>query len=115
MPHRRAADRGRHATLELTEAERLVQATLGHRPVTFRYKGLVRTVEPHLIGLHEAGEPLLVAYQAEGPSRTGNLPGWRTFIVTEIEDLTVSDREYSGPRLDFDAAAHAMLVVFARA
>jgi hypothetical protein len=115
MPHRRAADRGRQATLDLTEAERLVQATLGHRPVTFRYQGLSRTVEPHLIGLHEAGDPLLVAYQAEGQSRSGDLPGWRTFIVTEIEDLSVSDRQFAGPRLDFEAAAHSMLVVFARA
>jgi hypothetical protein len=115
MPHRRATDRGRQATLELTDAERLVQATFGHRPVTFRYKGLLRTVEPHLIGLHEAGESLLIAYQAEGPSRSGDLPGWRTFIVTEIEDVSVSDRQFAGPRLDFDAAAHSMLVVFARA
>jgi predicted DNA-binding transcriptional regulator YafY len=115
MPHRRATDRERQATLELTDAERLVQAILGHRLVTFRYQGLVRTVEPHLVGLHEAGEPLLIAYQSEGPSRSGDLPGWRTFVVTEIEGLNESDRQFAGPRLEFDTAAHRMLVVFARA
>ena len=101
--------------MELTDAEHLVQAVLGHRTVSFRYQGLLRTVEPHLVGLHEAGEPLLIAYQAEGASRSGDLPGWRTFIVTEIEDLSLSDRQFAGPRLDFDTAAHRMLVVFARA
>ena len=115
MPHRRATDRGRQATLELTDAEHLVQAVLAHRPVTFRYQGLLRTVEPHLVGLHEAGEPLLIAYQSEGASRSGDLPGWRTFVVTELEDLSVSDRQFAGARLDFDTAAHHMLVVFARA
>jgi hypothetical protein len=115
MPHRRATDRGRQGTLELSDTERLIQATLGHRPVTFRYQGLLRTVEPHLVGIHEAGEPLLIAYQAEGPSRSGDLPGWRTFIVTELEDLTASDRQFSGPRPGFNPAGHRMLVVFARA
>ena len=115
MPHRRATDRGRQATMELTEAERLVHAVLGHRLVTFRYQGLLRTVEPHLVGIHEAGEPLLIAYQSEGPSRSGDLPGWRTFIVTEIEDLSVSETQFAGPRLDADTAAQRMMLVFARA
>jgi hypothetical protein len=115
MPHRRAADRGHQATLDLTDAERLIQATLAHQPVTFRYQGLMRTVEPHLVGMHEAGEPVLVAYQSEGASRTGDLPAWRTFIVTEIEDLEASDRAFAGPRPGFNPGAHPMLLIFARA
>ncbi len=115
MPHRRAADRGHQATLDLTDAERLIQATLGHRPVTFRYQGLLRTVEPHLVGIHEAGEPVLLAYQSEGPSRSGDLPGWRTFIVTEIEDLVVSDGQFPGARPGFNPGSHPMLLILARA
>ena len=115
MPHRRASDRGRHATLELTDAERLVQATLGHRPVTIRYKGLVRTVEPHLIGIHEAGEPLLVAYQTAGDSQSGDVPGWRTFITTSVESVDVTDERFPGPRGDLDIGAQRMIEVFARA
>src|SRR4051794_4438513 len=114
MPHRRATDRRHLATLDLTEPERLVQATLAHHQVTFRYQGLLRTVEPHLVGIHEAGEPVLVAYQSEGPSRSGDLPGWRTFILTEVEDVAVSDGQFPA-RPGFNPGSHPMLLILARA
>jgi predicted DNA-binding transcriptional regulator YafY len=100
---------------ETTGSERLVKAILARRVVTFFYRGLARTVEPHMLGLHEAGESLLVAYQTGGASGAGELPGWRTFLTSEIERVEVSDREFPGPRPDFDPAAHGMIEVFARA
>ena len=74
----RASWRGR-VDDELTGAERLVAAILDHRIVHFRYQGHDRTVEPHLLGLHEAGEPMLLAYQTAGGSNSGQIPGWRSF------------------------------------
>ena len=38
-------------------AYRLARAILDHRVVEFVYQGYRRTVEPYLLGLHEAGEP----------------------------------------------------------
>ena len=43
---------------DLTPAEALVRAVLEHRTVTLVYEGLRRVVEPHLVGIHEAGEPI---------------------------------------------------------
>jgi len=100
---------------ELTGAERLVLAILDHRSAQFRYQGRDRTVEPHMLGIHEAGEPMLVAYQTGGGSQSGELPGWRTFITTSIEDVVISDQHFPGPRGDRDIQAHRMIEIFARA
>jgi hypothetical protein len=100
---------------ELTGAERVVMAILDHRLVRFRYQGHERTVEPHLLGLHEAGEPLLVAYQTGGGSQSGQVPGWRTFITTSIEDVVVDHQHFPGPRGDLAVDKHRMIEIFARA
>ena len=104
-----------HVEDELTAAERLVVAILDHRIVHFRYQGHDRTVEPHLLGLHEAGEPLLVAYQTGGGSQSGQVPVWRTFITTSVEDVAINDHHFPGPRADLEVEKHRMVEIFARA
>ncbi len=99
----------------LMPGERLVRAILEHRLVGFRYQGRERIVEPHLLGLHEAGEPMLVAYQTAGASRSGDVPGWRTFITTSMEDVEILDQTFPGPRSDMRASSQPMLEIFARA
>ena len=96
-----------------TGTERLVRATLEHRVASFIYKGLRRTVEPHLIGLHEAGEPMLVAYQTGGQSGSGELPGWRTFVLTEI-DAVDAEGQIFNPQPGFNPESHRMVEIFAR-
>ena len=95
--------------------ERLVRAILEHRLVGFTYQGRERIVEPHLLGLHEAGEPMLLAYQTAGASRSGDVPGWRTFITTSMEGVEILDGTFPGPRSDMRASAAPMLEIFARA
>lgn len=104
-----------HPLEELTFGERLVLATLEHRVARIRYQGRDRVIEPQLIGIHEAGEPMLVAYQTAGGSQSGDVPGWRTFITTSIEDVEVTDQRFSGPRGDLDITVHRMIEIFARA
>jgi hypothetical protein len=99
----------------MTGTERLVRAVLEHRVVRFRYKGQSRTVEPHLVGLHEAGEPMVVGYQIGGGSNSGEVPGWRTFITGSVEEVEVADERFPGARGDLNLAAHAMTEIFARA
>jgi hypothetical protein len=104
-----------HPLEELTFGERLVLAVLEHRVTRIRYQGRERVIEPQLIGIHEAGEPMLVAYQTGGESRSGDVPGWRTFITTSVEDVEVTDQRFSGPRGDLDITVHRMIEIFARA
>jgi hypothetical protein len=103
------------ALQDLTNGERLVRAILDHRVVEFAYDGYRRTVEPYLLGLHEAGEPILLGYQTAGFSRSGDVPGWRAFITTAIGDVDITDRMFAGPPADFNPYGHSMLEIFARA
>ena len=104
----------RDATDGPAVGEALVRAILEHHTVAFDYRGVHRVVEPHLLGVHEAGEAVLVAYQTGGESER-ELPGWRTFIVAEIDDVASGGRSFPGARADFDRAAHGMTEIFARA
>jgi hypothetical protein len=98
---------------DLTPSERLVHAILDRRTVSLVYEGLRRVVEPHLIGIHEAGEPVVAAYQTGGFSHSGDLPGWRTFITTKIDTVEPRDETFT-PRSDCDRMADGMLELFAR-
>jgi len=115
MPDQQHTLRTTHPLEELTAGELLVLAILEHRVVSLRYQGRDRLVEPHLLGLHEAGEPLLVAYQTGGTSRSGAVPGWRTFITTSIDAVEITEEQFPQPRSDLNVAAHRMLEIFARA
>lgn len=106
---------GPEAASGLAVGEALVHGVLGHRVLSFDYQGLRRTVEPHMVGVHEAGEAVLLGYQTGGFSHTGEVPGWRMFIVAEIDDVEIEDRAFPGPRPDFDASGARMVDVFARA
>jgi hypothetical protein len=103
------------AFAELTTGERLVRAILDHRVIEFPYQGYRRTVEPYLLGIHEAGEPILLGYQTAGGSQSGEIPGWRAFITTGIGDVDVTNQSFAGPPSDFNPYGHSMLEIFARA
>ena len=98
---------------DLTPAEQLVRATLAHRTVNMVYEGLRRVVEPHLVGIHEAGEPMVAAFQTGGFSHSGDLPGWRTFITAKVESVDPRDERFD-PRSDCERMAEGMVEIFAR-
>jgi hypothetical protein len=115
MQQQQDAPRAAHPIDELTTGERLVLAILDHQVVRLSYQGRDRIVEPHLLGIHEAGEPILVAYQTGGTSGSGDLPGWRTFISTGVDQVELTGQHFPGSRSDLNAAAHPMVEIFARA
>lgn len=100
---------------ETPVGEAVVRAILAHQVISFDYGGGRRTVEPHLLGLQEAGEVALVAYQTAGFSVSGKLPGWRTFFLSEVGRIEVEPRTFGAPRPRFTPDAHQMVEIFARA
>jgi len=100
-------------TADLTPVEQLVRATLDHRTVNMVYEGLRRVVEPHLVGIHEAGEPMVAAFQTGGFSHSGDLPGWRTFITAKVESVDAREETFT-PRSDCERMAEGMVEIFAR-
>ena len=57
---------------------------------------------------------MLVAYQTGGGSRSGELPGWRTFIITEVQGAELLEEEFT-PMPGFNPGGYPMLELFARA
>ena len=80
------------STAKTTE---LSSAVKGRRVITFIYKKHARTVEPHALGIAKEGKPALLAWQASGESSTESPPGWRVFLVEEIEGLTMSETRFT--------------------
>jgi hypothetical protein len=95
--------------------QRIAQAVRDHRIVTFWYNGLLRTVEPHTYGVTMAGHEALSGYQAAGGSHSGDLPGWRLFLLSEISNLTVTDRTFARTRPGYNSNDSRMCRILARA
>ncbi|MBA3850005.1 MAG: hypothetical protein C0502_08420 [Opitutus sp.] len=82
--------------------EALLRAALRERRVVrFRYRGLIRWVQPHALGRLRNGRNALLGWQASGASRSTPPPGWRTFLLAQIEDLVVTEVKFA-PRPDCD-------------
>ncbi len=73
------------------------------RMVNFSYGGFARVLEPHAYGVSMTGEVVLHGYQTAGGSSSVPPPGWRTFTVSGISDLVVTERRFAKPRADYSA------------
>ena len=62
------------------------------------YQGLYRVVEPHTFGVYNNGNELLVAYQIDGESTSRRPPFWSNFQIDEIEDVSILENSFLGPR-----------------
>lgn len=76
------------------------EALRGHRSLAFHYHGHKRRAEPHALGRVKDDRLALLAWQAAGSSRSEPPPGWRTFLLAEIDDLTVTAEKFT-PRSDY--------------
>jgi hypothetical protein len=90
------------------KADVLREALAARSVVTFNYKGQARTVEPHALGKANDDKPALLAWQTSGGSNTEPPPGWRLFIVTEIEGLAVTTETFEKPRADYSAKGRGL-------
>lgn len=81
--------------------ESIIRAALReHQILGFNYHGHERRVEPHALGRMKDDRPALLAWQAAGSSRSAPPPGWRTFVLAEIEDLRATPGKFE-PRPDY--------------
>lgn len=62
--------------------------------ISFNYKGVNRTVEPHIVGRNKKGALSLSAWQLSG----GSGIGWRDYLVIEMSGILISDQPFSAPR-----------------
>jgi predicted DNA-binding transcriptional regulator YafY len=72
----------------------LCQAIANRQIVSFRYKGTLRRVEPHLVGYDSSGDLTLSAWQLSG----GTGQGWRDFHVARLSGLATTDETFERAR-----------------
>lgn len=65
------------------------------RVIRLRYAGHVRLIEPHAIGITTGGHRAVLAWQTEGGSRSDPPSGWRTFLIADISEATLTVRGFA--------------------
>lgn len=79
----------------------LCQAIDNRRIVSFLYKSGHRTVEPHMVAYNKTGKLILSAWFLRRGSDSSDGPGWRTYVLDEISQLTISNQTFDGPRPNY--------------
>lgn len=71
------------------------------RKISFQYRGELRVVEPHLVGLNDAEHPTLSAWFVDGYSESGSGPGWRDYLLAEVDEAQILEETFPGPRVGY--------------
>ena len=70
--------------------ETLIEAIDEKKLVNFNYENHpIRKAAPHAIYWSKQNKENLDAFQYEGFSKTGNLPNWRNFTLSKIQNLEI--------------------------
>jgi len=83
-----------------TTEEIIRQALKERAELQFDYHGYPRRVEPHALGHVMEDRLALLGWQVAGGSQSEPPPGWRTFVLAEIESLKIVRRNFT-PRPDY--------------
>jgi predicted DNA-binding transcriptional regulator YafY len=90
---------------------KLMEAVKNKRIIMFKYKGKERIVEPHAYGTGHNHQDVLKGYQTAGKSDE-EVPGWNTFMVTEIQELKLTKTNFENPRPDYAKGDKTFHTVF---
>ena len=75
-----------------------IKAAIDNRHLLeFDYDGFHRIVEPHVYGIQDGKQQILV-FQIAGESSSGNLPNWRRMDVSKISNIQMLNDIFAGPR-----------------
>jgi predicted DNA-binding transcriptional regulator YafY len=92
--------------LEAAERMEVERAIVNHDRIRINYLGDdtiqagERDIEPYVLGLSKAGNPILRAYQYRGVTDTEQ-PGWKTFRLDKIRDWNdMNDMPFRTPISD---------------
>ena len=89
----------------------ICEAIRGRKLMMYAYGGLIRVVEPHLLGETGARDPILSGWLRPGYSRSDPHGGWRTWRVDRISDAQILDAQFAGPRPGYNPADPRMVRV----
>jgi hypothetical protein len=86
------------------------------RKIDFFYQGGSRTVEPYCLGVTlkgDADNESLICYQTAGFTELGGeVPGWKLYRASGMEDVCVLNDRFDGARPEFDLDYLEMARIF---
>jgi len=81
--------------------------------IKFDYEGYQRIVQPHTYGVHkDTGNEVLRAYQIGGYSTSGQIPGWRLFVVDKISNVIITEERFENPAPGYKENDSAMSIIY---
>ena len=93
--------------------QKICNAIMERRLIRFYYEGHLRIVQPHAYGIHKnTKNEVLRAYQVGGYSSSGNIPGWRLYLVRKISNIEITDETFENPALGYRKNDSAMSHIF---
>ena len=99
--------------MDVQEIHRLLCSAIANRwLVVFEYGDLFRVVEPHRVGINDAGHAILTAWLRAGYSRADPAGGWRHYLLRDIRALEVLDAPFAGARPGYTTADPRMREIF---
>jgi len=78
------------------------QAIARRKIIRFHYDGGMRDIEPHIHGVGKDGGELLRGYQVSGFSRSGQVPGWKMFKLSEVRAMALTDHGFDSARTGYE-------------
>lgn len=89
----------------------LREALLKGRCLHLDYNGGHRLVEVHAIGTTKAGNPCFRGFQVGGASSSGEYKGWKMFLLSEVEDVALTDVPSLAPREGYKKGDKGMIEI----
>jgi hypothetical protein len=80
----------------------LCSAIASRHLLALRYKGKDRLVEPYCHGFAADGREMLVAFQREGESASGQEAGWKAMVIADLEHVELLDVPFVASRADYN-------------
>jgi hypothetical protein len=90
----------------------ICDAIAAYRLLAFSYEGFERVVEPHRCGHNTAGHEALLAWLVRGYSESGEGPGWRTYLLTEMRHIRVLEETFAAARPGYKPTDGSMRLVY---
>ena len=92
--------------------QNICEAIKNKKIIEFYFKNGTRIAEPYCYGLSKKGKEVLRAYQVGGYSESNNPQGWRLFDLDYIQNLTITDQEFTNNRHEYNPNDSAMSQIF---
>lgn len=90
----------------------LKQAFDSQKCVRLFYDGHVRIVEVHTCGNTTAGHDAVRVYQTSGGSVSGEVPGWKMLLLSEMSGASISDEDSAAPRAGYKRGDKGMRTIY---